>query len=449
MLDNRAKITDFGMAKIKAISNRMTQCPGTHVYMPPEALIGTPKYDSRIDCFSFGVLSIQIMTKQFPDPGKREIESDNNEENFIPVCILLSEIERRKNHIDLVDPKHALLPISLDCLNNVDVKRPSAQQLCERIAALKESPEYAKSKGILSRKVKTQQSSDVHNLSDVSEISSKDLESFILQAQELENLRRLLENEREKCSREISEAKSQIYRLDSTNADQMHKIKQLEAAIADQVQKIKQLDTTNADQMHEIEHLKMCLGDAVSVNESLIQSQQKSKFDASSIELDQIESPLQLIKLLCDRQTGKTPNLYWKEGSDAPPDHEISKGYSVVKGDTVYVSSSSKTIITYNSSTGSWSILPECPTSEFAMVDIDGNLTIIGGYLKETSGYSNCLYMYNEYSSDKQHYWNDDYPRMPTKRKAAAAICTQSVVIVAGGEGEGGNVVAKVERLWI
>ena len=373
----------------------MTQCPGTHVYMPPEALIGTPKYDSRIDCFSFGVLSIQIMTKQFPDPGKREIESDNNEETFIPVCILLSEIERRKNHIDLVDPKHALLPISLDCLNNVDVKRPSAQQLCERIAALKESPEYAKSKGILSRKVKTQQSSDVHDLSDVSEISSKDLESFILQAQELENLRRLLENEREKCSREISEAKSQIYRLDSTNADQMHKIKQLEVAIADQVQKIKQLDTTNADQMHEIEHLKMCLGDAVSVNESLIQSQQKSKFDASSTELDQIESPLQLIKLLRDRQTGKTPNLYWKEGSHAPPDHEISKGYSVVKGDTIYVSSSSKTIITYNSSTESWSILPECPTSEFAMVDIDGNSTIIGGYLKETPGYSNCLYTYN------------------------------------------------------
>ena len=100
-------------------------------------------------------------------------------------------------------------------------------------------------------------------------------------------------------------------------------------------------------------------------------------------------------------------------------------------------------------STGSWSILPECPTSEFAMVDIDGNLTIIGGYLKETSGYSNCLYMYNEYSSDKQHYWNDDYPRMPTKRKAAAAICTQSVVIVAGGEGEGGNVVAKVEVMDI
>ena len=49
MLGNRAKITDFGMAKIKAITNRMTQCPGTHVYMPPEALIGTPKYDSRQD----------------------------------------------------------------------------------------------------------------------------------------------------------------------------------------------------------------------------------------------------------------------------------------------------------------------------------------------------------------------------------------------------------------
>ena len=430
MLGDRAKITDFGMANTtKAISSQMTKCPGTNVYMPPEAVTDDPKYNAKIDCFSFGVLGIQIMTKQYPNPGEKEMPADNSEENFLSIFIRVSEVERRKSHIDLIHPNHALLPISLDCLN-VDMKlRPSAQKLCERIATLKESPEYAKSKEILSSKVKTQQSSD--DLSDVSEISSKDLESFIFQAQELQNLCSLLEAEREKYSKEISEAKLQIYQLEATNANQVHEIKQLEA--------------TNAEQMHEIEHLKMCLGGAVSVNESLIQNQQMSKFNASSIESDQSQTTKSLHSL----QLGKTTDLNWKEGSDAPPDCRISKGYSVVNGNMVYVSSTTKKIITYNCSTESWSVLPECPTSEFAMVDIDGNLTIIGGYLKDTSVYSNCLYTYNEDSADEQYYWTDDYPRMPTKRKAAAALCIQSVLIVVGGEVEGGYITAKVEVMDI
>ena len=59
------------------------------------------------------------------------------------VCI--PEVERRQKHISLVDPNHTLLPISLDCLKDRDVERPSAQQLCERVAALKEQGQYIES----------------------------------------------------------------------------------------------------------------------------------------------------------------------------------------------------------------------------------------------------------------------------------------------------------------
>ena len=89
------------------------------------------------------------------------------------------------------------------------------------------------------------------------------------------------------------------------------------------------------------------------------------------------------------------------EGSKAPPECQISKGYAVVKGDIIYVSSFSNKIGAYNSRDESWSILPECPTSEFAMVDINGNLTIIGGCSSQTS-YSNSLYTYYEDDTDKQ-----------------------------------------------
>ena len=70
---NRAKVTDFGMSRLMDIDPRMTQltqCPGTLAYMPPETLIGGSVYSNKLDCFSFGVLSIQIMTRNFPNPGE-------------------------------------------------------------------------------------------------------------------------------------------------------------------------------------------------------------------------------------------------------------------------------------------------------------------------------------------------------------------------------------------
>ena len=57
----------------------------------------------------------------------------------------VSEIERRQNHLSEIDPNHILLPIALDCLKDRDVECPSAQQLCEGVAALKEDPQYSES----------------------------------------------------------------------------------------------------------------------------------------------------------------------------------------------------------------------------------------------------------------------------------------------------------------
>ena len=69
---SRAKVTDFGMSKLMDMNPRMTPltlCPGASVYMPPEALTTPPHYSSKLDCFSHGVLTIQIVTRNFPKPG--------------------------------------------------------------------------------------------------------------------------------------------------------------------------------------------------------------------------------------------------------------------------------------------------------------------------------------------------------------------------------------------
>ena len=146
---NRAKVTDFGMAKFFNINRvtvtPLTMCPGTLAYMSPEALDDPPVYTKKLDTFSFGVLGIQIVTRQFPDPGPRTKKVEDLRDPKRRLQELVPEIERRKSHIDLIDPPHPLIPIATDCLNDNEKDRPSAQELCHHLAALKEAPQYSDS----------------------------------------------------------------------------------------------------------------------------------------------------------------------------------------------------------------------------------------------------------------------------------------------------------------
>ena len=70
----RGKVTDFRMARLGDQSmTRVTYtvAPGTDVYMPPEAVQDHPVYTEKLDCFSFGVIIIQVLTQLFPNPGER------------------------------------------------------------------------------------------------------------------------------------------------------------------------------------------------------------------------------------------------------------------------------------------------------------------------------------------------------------------------------------------
>ena len=70
----RAKVTDFGMSKLAGAAPTMTpltMCPGTLSYMAPEALEEPPRYTKKLDCFSEGVIMIQVCTRLWPEPGPR------------------------------------------------------------------------------------------------------------------------------------------------------------------------------------------------------------------------------------------------------------------------------------------------------------------------------------------------------------------------------------------
>ena len=92
--------------------NPFTQCRGTAVYMPPKGLRNPPVYTTKLDCFVFGMLGVQIMTHQFPDPRLVEHFTEDARSPVGAVKIPIPDCEQHKSHIDQLIPNH-LLPLSL------------------------------------------------------------------------------------------------------------------------------------------------------------------------------------------------------------------------------------------------------------------------------------------------------------------------------------------------
>ena len=145
----RAKVTDFGMSMFTDSSGSRTLCPGTVAYMPPEALNEPPLYSNMLDCFSFGAFLIQMCTRLWPEPKARfssyVVPDPRDPSKTTQAQFAVPEVERRAPHIDLVEPMDLLLPIALDCLKDNPDQRPSANELCARLEALKEREEYEES----------------------------------------------------------------------------------------------------------------------------------------------------------------------------------------------------------------------------------------------------------------------------------------------------------------
>ena len=146
----RAKVSDFGMSRLSSFDPKRsflahTMSSTTHPYMPPEGLRNNPNYDVKIDCFSFGVVAIQIMTRKFPSPTDRLQPLDTKSAAGLLSYTIVPEIERRKGDISKINQNHPLLQIALPCLSNDSTQRPSAQNLYKKIKKLQESDKYRKS----------------------------------------------------------------------------------------------------------------------------------------------------------------------------------------------------------------------------------------------------------------------------------------------------------------
>ena len=130
-----AKLSDLGVAKILNLTPaRMTQmtqtkAPGTPCYMPPEALTAKPKYTSKIDIYSYGVLIIHTLCGRWPFPGNAFRSDPRNPDTMIPT----TEVERRAEYLQEIGNDHPLMAVIRLCLSNAPPQRPEAKALLDRV----------------------------------------------------------------------------------------------------------------------------------------------------------------------------------------------------------------------------------------------------------------------------------------------------------------------------
>ena len=134
--DMKAKVSDLGVAKIVNLTplqvSRMvhnTQAPGTPAYMPPEALVATPKYDKSIDVFSFGIMMIHMFSGKWPEPQEAQIRMEHDSDKMIPV----SEAERRDVFLTAIGNEHPMMNLICKCVSNNPKKRPNTNEIVPQL----------------------------------------------------------------------------------------------------------------------------------------------------------------------------------------------------------------------------------------------------------------------------------------------------------------------------
>ena len=488
----KAKVTDFGMAKLGDINPQATRisfttCPGTDAYMPPEAVIDKPVYTAKIDCFAIGTLVIQILTKCFPEPGDRlkPIQIDHPQFPGGTVYVRVPEIERRQNHISLVDPNHPLLPIALHCLKDSDVERPSAQELCHRIAALKETPQFAESVRRAQERPEpgntTEREEEIRELQQ--QVQDKDEENRQMRqkhVQQIQGLQQIIgsQNKRLQQKADIIQEKEQTIVI---SHQEYHKlrgaIRDKDQLIIEKGDIIQEKEQTTVACQQECQQLRRTIRDKDQlieererqlhhVTQQLESSQQvMAQFQTRIQEQEQQqlnrELPIEVVAnpqprprdppQICHSDTSTRTvtrdsfTLWRMEAKKAPC--ELTRGTNaIVEGDTVYLRAApTRNIYAYKSTDDTWDQLPDCETGVCTLVVVENLLTTIGG----SSGgrVTNQLFSLTGEGTSKK--WIEVFKSMPTKRSSSVAVCTKQALIVAGGNNQVGRRLATVEVMDI
>ena len=130
------KVSDFGMSRAinPSALSRKSSIKGTQTFMAPEALQNPPRYNEKLDVFSFGNVVISTVTHIWPEPDPPTIEEGDQ-------IIGLSELQRRERYVEMftIEEKQLFLTIVHNCLENRPVNRLSSVALVEELRCIEPS----------------------------------------------------------------------------------------------------------------------------------------------------------------------------------------------------------------------------------------------------------------------------------------------------------------------
>ena len=122
----QAKVTDFGMTRAMDPSKmtRKSSAKGTQAFMPPEALHSPPKYNEKLDVFSYGNVIVTTVIHDWPEPGPSTTYKGER-------LVAISEFHRRKQYLAQFTSTESevFLPMVRGCLENRPIQRPTSIQL--------------------------------------------------------------------------------------------------------------------------------------------------------------------------------------------------------------------------------------------------------------------------------------------------------------------------------
>ena len=414
----RAKVTDFGMSRLANVNPRMTPltlCPGNVNYMSPEALEEPPSYTDKLDVFSFGVLLVQIITRQFPSPGPR---FRIGLPGYPEARVLSPETERRASHLRLIADTHPLKAIAIDCLKGKERERPTAQQLNSTLCGMKEAPDYRES--VQQTQTRVRGEGEVEQLRE----QVRDLQCQVSTHQE--DIQRK-ERENQQLQREHQQLRQQL-QAKTREIGQVQRT--LEEKERELVEKSRALQGS--------EELVVQFQQSLREKERTISDLQQAMSASDSGDCRRTRNPPASQKTATASAAVKDiSRLRWEEGKKAPD--EMRRGSAVVGGNIVYINPWNSQEV-YSCKVSSWdqqwSILPDTEYYDGSLVVIDGTLTSVGGSMYGTS--TNSLLSLTGRGGEKKR-WCDIFPAMPTPRDQTVSLTTEHTLIVAGGYDGGKN----------
>ena len=330
------------------------------------------------------------------------------------------ETERRKNHIDKINPTHMLLPIAVDCLHYQENDRPSSEELCQRLAGLKESREYRESTSQIQDEVQSNSDQVLLLTQQLQEKDKQILEKDkIIQEMGDANNRQVQDEHKalQQKNNEIQERDrllQQERQLQEEVTSQERQLQQSNQQLEEQEQVTAEIQQTNHSLQRQVEQLQQQLSQQ-SLKPPQPPPPSQAQVRGRQLQVDHKPHPHSIREM----------SLNWKDGGKAPL--KIIRGAAVVDGDMAYFISCNGEVCSYNVPTKKWTKFPKCPNMCSSLAVINGQLTAIGGCKNpyKTNTHSNQLLSLPGYK--------EVFPAMPTKRRATTAVTSKKHLIVAGG----------------